>query len=179
MGDLRDCDFGTFESQQQTSQARIDADAARQLLAIAEQFVEAWLRLDEQRLDDILQSIGKTETAASWIANRKLNVVDLALGLAPRGLSEGQFRRLFGLAGSTETPGEMVNRLKMTVAAELLCSRTLTISAISRQMQIADIRNFSRRFRAFYGVRPRAYRHANAPPCNRTTTAVETTPKTT
>lgn len=126
------------------------------LVAKVEALARAWLSNDWERVHQLSPvAVGLS------VSGVKLNVATLASALAPSGVPESTLRRVFREAGRSETPGMLLTRLRVTIAAELLADRKLTISAISRQMHFEDTRAFARRFAAWpdhRGLNPREYR---------------------
>ncbi|MBN1675374.1 MAG: AraC family transcriptional regulator [Kiritimatiellae bacterium] len=78
-------------------------------------------------------------------------------------LSPDYFRQLFGATYGC-APRTYLMRQRMRRAAVLLLESPLRISAVAREFGYDDIFVFSRLFRKVWGLSPRAYRAAAAPP---------------
>lgn len=77
------------------------------------------------------------------------------------GLSENQFRRVFQKETGL-TPKLYVDRLKITLAGEMLCNSSRTVSELAEGFGYADSYHFSRRFKEITGLAPEHYRNTFA-----------------
>ncbi len=71
--------------------------------------------------------------------------------------SAATLNRLFHHCCGT-SPARWVHSLRMRHAAHLLAATTLSVAAVGREVGIEDPCHFSKRFRAWHGATPRAYR---------------------
>ena len=74
-------------------------------------------------------------------------------------ISCGHMARLFKKF-SEESPWQMVVRLKMNRAAELLLSEDITIKSAANRISFDDAYHFSRAFKKYFGMAPRDFREA-------------------
>jgi AraC-like DNA-binding protein len=79
-----------------------------------------------------------------------------AVGISPSYLCR-LFRRFSG-----QSPAAYLGGLKLNSAAYMLISSSLSIKQIATSLAFSDQYNFSRAFKRFYGVSPKAYRHTPA-----------------
>lgn len=137
-----------------------DATSARTFLSVVERHVRDWI----EREWGLRQKVDRRAAAESWSEQVKAvhmrSVVLTVESLAPsiEGLSESALRRRFQHWGATESPGEMIHRLRMEHAAKLLADGRYTIAAVADMSGFDDKRHFAARFREHFGVTPRVYR---------------------
>lgn len=93
-----------------------------------------------------------TYVDADLSADLSLSALAAALGVNPSYLS-ALFRRETG-----DTLTEHVNRKRIERAAQLLQSTKLQVQAISQQCGISDVNYFSKLFKKYTGMTPRAFR---------------------
>lgn len=85
------------------------------------------------------------------------NDVDWPAVARELGVSERSLRRKFkSLAG--QTPGEFLNRRRIEQARRLLLESDAKVSDVSHALRFVNEFHFSRRFKQFTGLSPRAYR---------------------
>lgn len=92
-----------------------------------------------------------------WRGREIMHAVPVAAMARAAGVSREhltrEFRRAYG-----ESPAGIERRLRLDRAVELLATTNLEIAAIAGRCGWGDIGHFSRRFRAHFGVSPRAMR---------------------
>ena len=93
-----------------------------------------------------------TYVDADLSADLSLSALAAALGVNPSYLS-ALFRRETG-----DTLTEHVNRKRIERAAQLLQATKLQVQAISQQCGISDVNYFSKLFKKYTGITPRAFR---------------------
>ena len=130
-------------------------------LGHVEESIRTWIAGEwEER-----QRIAREANANGWCAEvtsvHMRSVILTVETLAPslNGLSEPTLRRRFQQCGATESPGEMIHRLRMEHAAKLLRDGRFTIAAVADMSGFDDKRHFAARFRKHFGITPRDYRH--------------------
>lgn len=109
-----------------------------------------------QAVNDSLLSV--IEGVLFWIEdniNNKLSVGDIA---RKSGYSRWYFQRKFTLV-TGYTLANYISRRKMTIAAEILLSTTLSALNVAVMLGYEDQSTFSRAFCRHYGVPPNVYRH--------------------
>lgn len=129
-------------------------------LALVERRARDWIEREWEERQRILRKAAAEIWPEAVRAVHMRNVILTVETLAPSldGLSEHTLRRRFQQAGSTESPGEMIHRLRMEHAARLLTEGRYTIAAVAAMSGFDDKRHFAARFREHFGVSPRAYR---------------------
>ena len=140
-----------------------DATTDDAFLSVVERHVRDWI----EREWGLRQQVDRRAAAEIWSEQVKAvhmrSVVLTVESLAPsiEGLSESGLRRRFQHWGATESPGEMIHRIRMEHAAKLLADGRYTIAAVADMSGFNDKRHFATRFREFFGVTPRNYRQKN------------------
>ena len=69
-------------------------------------------------------------------------------------INQAYMTRLFKRFAN-ESPLQLLNRLKMTEAAELLCNRTMLVKEVAEALGYNDSGHFSRVFKGVYGIPPK------------------------
>lgn len=135
-------------------------DDSKDFLAFVERCVRDWIAGEWEAR----QKIARDATANGWckqVTSVHMRSVILTVEtLAPRlnGLSEPTLRRRFQQSAATESPGELIHRLRMEHAAGLLAEGRYTIAAIADMSGFDDKRHFAARFREHFGMTPRRFR---------------------
>jgi AraC-like DNA-binding protein len=92
-----------------------------------------------------------------YIEKHGLRVRSLAGAAAACSVSEAHLCRLFHRYDAT-SPYQLLVRLKMARAAELLLNRRLLVREVGRRVRYEDPYHFSKAFKRVYGLSPEAFR---------------------
>jgi len=131
--------------------------AEHQLFAIAEWLLDA---------ADPPSETGLTPVIAAAVEQLSENLeveIDMVTVAAGLGLPYNTFRRRFGVEVG-QSPGAFRNARRLETAATLLRLTDMTVRQVARAVGFADEFHFSRRFRAQFGLPPRAYGRSLGPP---------------
>lgn len=136
------------------------ADDSDDFLALVERRIRDWIANEWEERQRIAYEAGANGWCAEVTSVHMRSVILTVETLAPRlnGMSEPTLRRRFQQCGATESPGEMIHRLRMEHAAKLLRDGRFTIAAVADMSGFDDKRHFAARFRKHFGITPRDYR---------------------